>query len=651
MRCPGKPEAAHCFIWRGHILRKDDIIAGNYKILREIGRGGTGTVFLGYHLHLQKYVVLKETRLAMGDEKIIRTETDILKNLHHPYLPQVYDFLIQGPNVITVLDYVEGNDLSKYPCGAQNRSEDELLRWLGQMAEVLSYLHSSKVPIIHSDIKPGNVIVRPSGDICLIDFNISLAVNNPSKILGYSAQYASPEQYYMAQEMAGGKQPAYDLDPRTDIYSTGALFYYLMTGLVPNCAAPTMPLSEMGDIGYSSALTNIIDKCMQWDRSKRYKDGKELRKVVNQYWKQDDHYKRMLVVKSIFIVIAAICIGAGTYGIYRWHEYNVQESYRNDYAVVAEKLRTGDDDGVEATSLAILGDKRYETYLMESPQDQADLFHALGDVRYNRGDYKSASDYYYKALRLAAETNADLSDYYRDYAIALARSGDPAKARDVLAEAKGKGIAGTALKLIEISCAYMESDYKSCISMAEELTNDSSVDKDSAYEAASFAGMACEKLGEPAKRVEWLRKASEGGNVTYLKMLADAYWQLVSDPYILESQKKVYATESCKIYEQICNNYHITYDNLLNLAIIQYYVEDYTKSWATLDRCIEEYPSKYEEDYHLSMYKAFIYEDTGRMDMAKSEARVALGMIEKSGQVSAGNIESEAVDRLRSLSR
>ena len=632
-------------------MRKDDIIAGNYKILKEIGRGGTGTVFLGYHLHLQKYVVLKETRLSIGDENMIRTETDILKNLHHPYLPQVYDFLIQGPNVITVLDYVEGNDLSKYPCGSQNLSEEVLLRWLGQMAEVLAYLHGSKEPVIHSDIKPGNVIVRPNGDICLIDFNISLAVNNSMKILGYSAQYASPEQYYLAQVMAGGNPPEFDLDPRTDIYSTGALFYYLMTGLAPNCAAPAIPLSEMGDLGYSSALTNIIDKCLQWDRNKRYKDGNELLKVVNQYWKQDDHYKRMLIVKAIFIMIAVIGIGAGTYGLYRWHEFKVQEAYRNDYAVVAEKIRNGDDDGAETVSLAILGDRRYEAYLKESPEDQADLFHALGDVSYNRSDYKSASDYYYKALNLAAGTNADLSEFYRDYAIALARSGDPAKARNVLAEAKGKGISGTALKLIEISCAYMENDYTSCIALAEEIQRDASADKDSVYEAASFAGMACEKLGDPEQEVDWLLKASEGGNITYLKMLADAYWQLSSNPYILDSQKKLYANESLKIYERICSNYHTTYDNLLNLAIIQYYVEDYTESWTTLDRCIEEFPSKYNEDYHLSMYKAFLYEDTGREDFARREARTALGIIEKSGQSSAGNIESEAIDRLRSLSR
>ena len=155
-------------------MKENDVIAGNYRILQEIGRGGTGTVFLGYHQHLRKYVVLKETRLSIGDERVIRRETDILKNLHHMYLPQVYDFLIDGSNVITVLDYVEGSDLSRYPCGPENLSEEVLLKWLEQMAEVLAYLHSNQVPVIHSDIKPGNVIIRPNGDICLIDFNIQI---------------------------------------------------------------------------------------------------------------------------------------------------------------------------------------------------------------------------------------------------------------------------------------------------------------------------------------------------------------------------------------------------------------------------------------------------------------------------------------------
>ena len=166
-------------------LRENDIIAGSYKILNRIGSGGTGTVFLGYHLHLQKYVVLKETAIRLKDERLIRTEADILKNLHHPYLPQVYDLLISESSVITVLDYIEGNDLSKYPCGPQNLSEKVLLKWLGQLAEVLDYLHSNEVPVIHSDIKPGNVIVRENGDICLIDFNISMMIDDGNRLLGY----------------------------------------------------------------------------------------------------------------------------------------------------------------------------------------------------------------------------------------------------------------------------------------------------------------------------------------------------------------------------------------------------------------------------------------------------------------------------------
>lgn len=207
------------------------------------------------------------------------------------------------------------------------------------------------------------------------------------------------------------------------------------------------------------------------------------------------------------------------------------------------------------------------------------------------------------------------------------------------------------MKMIEISCTYMEQDYASCIELVMEIEQDASADLDSVYEAESFAGMACEKLGDKEQRIDWLVKASKGGNITYLKMLADAYWELSSDPYILESQKKLYATESCKIYEQICRDYRPTYDNLLNLAIIQYYIGEYTASWDTLDRCIKDYPAKYEEDYHISMYKAFLYEDTGRADNARLEAQKALAIIDRTGQSSTNNKESEAIDRLRSLSR
>ena len=632
-------------------MRENEIIAGNYKIIREIGHGGTGTVFLGYHLHLQKYVVLKETRVRLGDEKMIRTETDILKNLHHMYLPQVYDFIISGASVITVLDYVEGNDLSKYRCGPENLSEEILLQWLTQLAEVLEYLHGNDPQVVHSDIKPGNVIIRPGGDICLIDFNISLLASDPTRVIGYSAQFASPEQYYLAQAVYQGQMPGFSLDPATDIYSTGALFYYLMTGSTPNCTVPNKPLSEMGNIGYSSALVNIVDKCLQWERDKRYRDGAELCRAIRNYRKQSDSYRRMRAVTILCALMGAAVIGAGTYGVVRWRENAVRREYRESYAAVAQKLRDGDDVGAEQAGLMILGDDRYERYLDRSPQDNAELLHAMGDVNYNRGDYPTAAEYYRQALEIAKKAGTNLSLYYRDCAVALARSGQVVSARTLLDEAKANAVDSASLRLIGISCAYMEEDYASCVALAQEMENDPAADRDQKAGAAYFAGMAQAKMGNTQERIAWLTKAAQSGNITYEKMLADAYWEMAGDRTIAQTEQKLYALEACRIYEKICSEHYQTYENLMNLAIIQYYLQDYTESRLTLERCIEKYPAKYEEDYHLLMYKAFLYEEEGRREDAGSTAKRALEVLERTVGTSTDSREAEAVDRLRSLAR
>ena len=89
-----------------------DVLDGRYEILREIGTGGAGIVFLGYHLTLNKYVVVKKLKTQVREYLNIRGEADILKGLHHRYLPQVYDFLIVGDEVYTVMDYVDGHDLN-----------------------------------------------------------------------------------------------------------------------------------------------------------------------------------------------------------------------------------------------------------------------------------------------------------------------------------------------------------------------------------------------------------------------------------------------------------------------------------------------------------------------------------------------------------
>lgn len=174
------------------------VIAGIYEIERQIGAGGGGVVYLGHHLRLEKPVVLKadKRRLNAGTEKL-RREVDMLKGLSHSYIPQVYDFVQEDGTVYTVMDYIEGESLDKLLGRRQFLTQPQIIKWACQLLEALSYLHSRPpYGILHGDIKPANIMLRPEGDICLIDYNIALALGEDGAVkVGFSRGYASPEHY------------------------------------------------------------------------------------------------------------------------------------------------------------------------------------------------------------------------------------------------------------------------------------------------------------------------------------------------------------------------------------------------------------------------------------------------------------------------
>ena len=222
------------------------VLDQNYEICQEIGEGGTGKVYLAWHRRLKKKVVLKKIKDNFVGRVNARGEADLLKQLHHEYLPQVYDFIQVGSQVFTVIDYVEGYPLSYYIEKGKQFSQRQILIWIRQLCQVLEYLHRQNPPVIHSDIKPSNIMVRPQGDICLIDFNISL--DGGQTISGLSERYASPEQVFLMNLAAG--RPIQDanlpggadgIDARSDIYSLGITIYQLATGVRPLPYQPQTP--------------------------------------------------------------------------------------------------------------------------------------------------------------------------------------------------------------------------------------------------------------------------------------------------------------------------------------------------------------------------------------------------------------------------
>ena len=178
------------------MLAKDTKLGDTYTILEQIGSGGGGVVYKAYHERLKIYVVVKQIKENVKGILKSRAEADILKRIKHTYLPRVYDFLDVDGEIYTVMDYIPGKSLDTILKEEKRFSYKQVLKWANQLAEALDYLHRQNPPIIHSDIKPANIMLTPEGNICLIDFNISLAFDSSRKTsTGISGGYSPPEQY------------------------------------------------------------------------------------------------------------------------------------------------------------------------------------------------------------------------------------------------------------------------------------------------------------------------------------------------------------------------------------------------------------------------------------------------------------------------
>lgn len=191
------------------MLATGTLLNGTYRVIGQIGAGGGGIVYKAYHERLQTYVVVKQIRDQVKGLLNSRAEVDILKNLRNSYLPRVYDFIEDDGEIYTVMEFIDGESLDKVLARDGAMSQQEVLKWARQLADALAYLHSRTPVIIHSDIKPANIMLTSQRDICLIDFNVSLLFDHDMRrSTGISKGYSPPEQYpgrAMYCQMVGGK--------------------------------------------------------------------------------------------------------------------------------------------------------------------------------------------------------------------------------------------------------------------------------------------------------------------------------------------------------------------------------------------------------------------------------------------------------------
>lgn len=603
------------------MLQENDVI-GSYQILQRIGKGGMGVIYLAYHLNLRKYVVLKQIMIGGRDAESLRRESDILKNLHHTYLPQIYDYVIQSDQVFTVMDFIDGEDLSKLPTGQNLIPEAQLLRWLRQLAEVLVYLERQNPPIVHSDIKPSNIIRRENGDICLIDFNISFTESVLGGMQGLTKEFASPEQIYMHQYLTQGIVPEFTLDVRTDIYSVGATFYYLITGRAAGGDSEAAPLTAYTGLAYSPALLSILDKCLRRDREERYRNARELLKALDNLKKLDARYRRYVALKVTSLLGSAAIMGLGAFLLTHGIQVRVREDYWRDVSALVQAAETGED--AEELGLKILNHEGYRTVMTENPESAATVYRALGDACYRERNFAEAADRYREALTYAEKAGTDATDYYRDLGLALAYANRMGEAKTVLEEARQHNAGSIALAQITLAIAASEGNEGVCLEAAEEIlsgTTEEEVLRQTCFAMAELY----EGKGDLDQALGWLdRSETYGQDRETLARRGTLYLEKMRQSQGTNERRKN-AQAAAEVYRRLCQQSDALVTDRINFAIALRALESYGEACGELEKVLETDP----DNCAATMYLAVINRERGYSNQARDFALKAVALYEQ----------------------
>jgi len=264
---------------------------GAYKIVREIGHGGMGTVYLGERDDKQyrQQVAIKLINPGLGGETIrrrFRNEMQILADLNHPNIARLFDGGQTADGVpYLVMEYVEGSPINHY-CNDRNLSTEQRLKLFCTVCDAVQYAHQHLV--IHRDIKPGNILVTSEGLPKLVDFGIAKLLDNGKSIPDATTtvmpfmtpQYASPEQVYGLSATTA-----------TDIYSLGVVLYELLTGRspyrlksrVPHELAQAILDQEPQRQRLKGDLDNIVLMAMRKEPQRRYASAQQFAEDIHRH--------------------------------------------------------------------------------------------------------------------------------------------------------------------------------------------------------------------------------------------------------------------------------------------------------------------------------------------------------------------------------
>lgn len=271
-------------------LAEGSVLHGRFEIVRKIGGGGMGAVYLasdnnlGGVLRAVKEMVQAHIEEEQQDKAIndFKRESMILSTLDHPSIPTIYDYFYDEAECrfYLVMKYISGGDLSSRLRSALEGKIDEktVTEWAIQITDVLDYLHNQPSTIVYRDLKPSNIMIDGnSGRVMLIDFGIARSISQKEE----KGVTAVGTMGYAPPELFSG-----NVEPRSDIYSLGSTMFHLLTGADPQ-SNPLLifdfqknPRPRQINPQLSDQIERILMRAVEYNAGSRFGTAAEMRAVL-----------------------------------------------------------------------------------------------------------------------------------------------------------------------------------------------------------------------------------------------------------------------------------------------------------------------------------------------------------------------------------
>lgn len=273
-----------------------------YEVLEKIGSGGFSDVYKVKDSHIGTVFAAKQ----ICNSEVAQTEMKWLRMLKHHGIPKLHDMVKNEQNSMLIMEYMEGETLKEYVQKHGRTDEKQCREWMIKLTELLVYLHTQNIPVIHGDLKPENVILSANGQLALLDLGSAAYLGTSDLPLYGTKGYTAPERYE-------GRIVA-----QNDIYSVGRIMQYLLTGCEPDFLNAYSTQEIMSYFNVPLNIAEVVICATRPEVSMRYATSEHLlqalaKKEEECYQKTPRYTKFWFVLSACFWLVGVIFLMGQAY--------------------------------------------------------------------------------------------------------------------------------------------------------------------------------------------------------------------------------------------------------------------------------------------------------------------------------------------------